>query len=145
MDKSTRFGIRVNKEFFGELDRWRRRQDDLPSRAEAIRRLVSDAVYGPSPRLAAEAMTIAFLSSIDRPIDEERLQRFERDVLDHVRRVADEYDVDQPIPPGAALEHYVELIQEVTPAYEASLVDREQELDAIKIINAALAKRAEED
>jgi hypothetical protein len=34
------FQMRVSDEFFRVVDDWRRRQKDLPSRAEAIRRLV---------------------------------------------------------------------------------------------------------
>ena len=32
--------VRLQPELAGELDEWRRKQPDLPSRAEAIRRLV---------------------------------------------------------------------------------------------------------
>ena len=34
------FQMRVSEEFLRKVDDWRRRQKDLPSRAEAIRRLV---------------------------------------------------------------------------------------------------------
>jgi hypothetical protein len=34
------FQMRASKEFLEKLDNWRRAQPDLPSRAEAIRRLV---------------------------------------------------------------------------------------------------------
>lgn len=34
------FQMRVTEEFVKKLDDWRRKQPDLPSRAEAIRRLV---------------------------------------------------------------------------------------------------------
>ena len=34
------FQMRVSEEFLRTVDDWRRRQKDLPSRAEAIRRLV---------------------------------------------------------------------------------------------------------
>jgi hypothetical protein len=33
-------GVRIQPEMAKELDDWRRRQDDLPGRPEAIRRLV---------------------------------------------------------------------------------------------------------
>jgi hypothetical protein len=36
--------IRVDKEFLKKLDDWRRKQDDLPGRPEAIRRLVEMAL-----------------------------------------------------------------------------------------------------
>jgi metal-responsive CopG/Arc/MetJ family transcriptional regulator len=34
------FQIRLTEEFLRRLDEWRREQEDLPSRSEAIRRLV---------------------------------------------------------------------------------------------------------
>jgi hypothetical protein len=37
------FQMRVSEEFLRMVDDWRRRQKDLPSRAEAIRRLVESA------------------------------------------------------------------------------------------------------
>ena len=36
--------MRVTEEFLRTLDDWRRKQPDLPSRAESIRRLVDQAV-----------------------------------------------------------------------------------------------------
>lgn len=41
---SERFQMRVSPEFLASIDSWRRKQDDLPSRAEAIRRLVEQAL-----------------------------------------------------------------------------------------------------
>ena len=38
------FQMRVTEDFLRMIDDWRRRQSDLPSRAEAIRRLVAQAV-----------------------------------------------------------------------------------------------------
>jgi hypothetical protein len=35
-----RFGMMVDREWMEAIDEWRRAQPDLPSRAEAIRRLV---------------------------------------------------------------------------------------------------------
>jgi metal-responsive CopG/Arc/MetJ family transcriptional regulator len=32
--------VRLNEEFLKRIDEWRRKQDDLPGRPEAIRRLV---------------------------------------------------------------------------------------------------------
>jgi len=40
------FQMRASKEFLNRLDNWRREQPDLPSRAEAIRRLVEIALKG---------------------------------------------------------------------------------------------------
>jgi hypothetical protein len=36
--------MRASKEFLDRLDDWRRKQPDLPSRAEAIRRLIARAL-----------------------------------------------------------------------------------------------------
>jgi metal-responsive CopG/Arc/MetJ family transcriptional regulator len=41
------FQMRVSEEFLETLDNWRRKQDDLPGRAEAIRRLVEQALDSP--------------------------------------------------------------------------------------------------
>jgi hypothetical protein len=41
---TERFQMRVSPEFIRMLDEWRRKQADLPSRAESIRRLVEIAV-----------------------------------------------------------------------------------------------------
>jgi hypothetical protein len=38
------FQMRVSDEFLRSIDAWRRKQDDKPSRAEAIRRLVEQAL-----------------------------------------------------------------------------------------------------
>lgn len=38
------FQMRASKEFLSKLDDWRRKQPDLPGRAEAIRRLVEQAL-----------------------------------------------------------------------------------------------------
>jgi hypothetical protein len=39
-EKTERFEMRVPESFLRVVDDWRRKQPDLPSRAEAIRRLV---------------------------------------------------------------------------------------------------------
>jgi uncharacterized protein len=38
------FQMRANAKFFVKLDAWRRKQPDLPGRAEAVRRLVEIAL-----------------------------------------------------------------------------------------------------
>jgi hypothetical protein len=43
-DKAERFEMRVSKAFLGSVDAWRRTQADIPPRAEAIRRLVEQAL-----------------------------------------------------------------------------------------------------
>jgi hypothetical protein len=40
MAKYPQIGIRVDEDFLEQLDAWRRKQDDFPSRTEAVRRLV---------------------------------------------------------------------------------------------------------
>jgi hypothetical protein len=44
------FQMRASKEFLEKLDDWRRLQPDLPSRAEAIRRLVALGLAAPKPK-----------------------------------------------------------------------------------------------
>lgn len=41
MKKDVLFQFRTTKQWLRELDNWRREQEDIPSRAEAIRRLVT--------------------------------------------------------------------------------------------------------
>lgn len=45
-EKNERFEMRVPASFLKLVDDWRRKQEDLPSRAEAIRRLVEQALKG---------------------------------------------------------------------------------------------------
>ena len=40
MTKYPQIGVRVDDEFLKLIDAWRRKQDDVPTRPEAIRRLV---------------------------------------------------------------------------------------------------------
>jgi len=40
LQQSKRFEIRMSGNLLKAIDRWRRRQSDLPSRSEGIRRLV---------------------------------------------------------------------------------------------------------
>jgi len=47
---SDRFEMRVSRDFSARVDDWRRTQPDLPSRAEAIRRLVDLALTPPRER-----------------------------------------------------------------------------------------------
>jgi hypothetical protein len=41
--------VRCDATFLKALDDWRRQQEDIPSRAEAIRRLVEQALSHPPP------------------------------------------------------------------------------------------------
>lgn len=45
-EQSERLQMRVSPQFLKSIDAWRRKQDDLPSRSEAIRRLVEQALKG---------------------------------------------------------------------------------------------------
>lgn len=49
-EKTERFEMRAAPSWLRALDDWRRKQDDLPSRAEAIRRLVAIALKGERKR-----------------------------------------------------------------------------------------------
>jgi metal-responsive CopG/Arc/MetJ family transcriptional regulator len=40
IDRTERFGLSVSSDLLVKIDEWRERQRDLPSRAEAIRRLI---------------------------------------------------------------------------------------------------------
>lgn len=43
-EQTERFQMRVSPKFIKSVDAWRRKQEDLPSRSEAIRRLVEIAL-----------------------------------------------------------------------------------------------------
>ena len=43
-EKDRTFQMRVDEDFLKSIDDWRRKQPDLPSRSEAIRRLVAMAL-----------------------------------------------------------------------------------------------------
>jgi metal-responsive CopG/Arc/MetJ family transcriptional regulator len=47
LQNAKQFQMRVSEEFLARLDDWRRAQRDLPSRAEAIRRLVELGMKAP--------------------------------------------------------------------------------------------------
>jgi len=49
-EQTERFQMRVSPSFLRMVDEWRRRQPDLPSRAEAIRRLVGRGMSEPEKR-----------------------------------------------------------------------------------------------
>ena len=46
-EQTERFQMRVSPSFIRLIDDWRRKQADLPSRAEAIRRLVERGIKVP--------------------------------------------------------------------------------------------------
>lgn len=43
-NQTERFQMRVSIDFLAKIDEWRRHQPDIPSRSEAIRRLVEKAL-----------------------------------------------------------------------------------------------------
>jgi hypothetical protein len=49
-EQTERFQMRVSPTFLRLIDEWRRKQSDLPSRAEAIRRLVELGRAAPTSR-----------------------------------------------------------------------------------------------
>lgn len=51
-EKDQHFQMRTSREFMKLIDDWRRKQPDLPSRAEAIRRLVDAALKADRARRA---------------------------------------------------------------------------------------------
>lgn len=51
-EQSERFQMRVAPKFLEAVDEWRRAQTDIPSRAEAIRRLVEAGIKATEPRSA---------------------------------------------------------------------------------------------
>jgi hypothetical protein len=87
-EKIERFEMRVPTSFVAAVDQWRRKQKDLPARAEAIRRLVELGLAGSRPmgrrsaKATAKAVDLAG-KQIDKLSDasataEERHQRKRR-------------------------------------------------------------------
>lgn len=48
--KTERFEMRLDQSILDRVDGWRSRQSDVPSRAEAIRRLIEDGLAEPDPK-----------------------------------------------------------------------------------------------
>jgi metal-responsive CopG/Arc/MetJ family transcriptional regulator len=48
--KDQRLFMRVDQDFLKKIDDWRREQSDLPSRSEAIRRLIEAALQSASKK-----------------------------------------------------------------------------------------------
>ncbi|MGE3583047.1 MAG: hypothetical protein AB7J28_16720 [Hyphomonadaceae bacterium] len=49
-EKRSQVLVRASPELLEQIDRWRRRQPDLPTRAEALRRLAEKALKAERPR-----------------------------------------------------------------------------------------------
>jgi uncharacterized protein YfbU (UPF0304 family) len=65
--KSERFEMRLDSQMIERLDRWRERQEDEPSRAEAVRRLVETGLTGERRDLAisdGEKLVLGMLADI---------------------------------------------------------------------------------
>lgn len=50
MVKTERFEMRLDAEFLDRIDEWRRRQPDIPPRAEAFRRLIERGLQAEKPK-----------------------------------------------------------------------------------------------
>jgi hypothetical protein len=61
--KSVRFEMVADPPWMAALDDWRRRQDRIPSRAEAIRTLVSDGIKGGDAAPGLTEAVLTFLRS----------------------------------------------------------------------------------
>jgi len=51
MAEYPQIGVRLNEELLKRIDDWRRQQDDLPGRPEAIRRLIELSLPVPAPQV----------------------------------------------------------------------------------------------
>ncbi len=49
-EKRNQVLVRATPELLEQIDRWRRRQPDMPSRAEALRRLAEKGLKADKPR-----------------------------------------------------------------------------------------------
>jgi metal-responsive CopG/Arc/MetJ family transcriptional regulator len=49
-DETRQLLVRAPSKLFDEIDAWRRKQPDLPGRAEAVRRLLKKALENETPK-----------------------------------------------------------------------------------------------
>ena len=61
--KSERFELRLDEEGLARIDEWRRRQPDVPARAEAMRRLMEVGLARSSPDAKHASITFPGLRS----------------------------------------------------------------------------------
>jgi uncharacterized protein YfbU (UPF0304 family) len=80
--KSERFEMRVDEDTLERVDKWRSRQDDVPSRAEAMRRLVERGLT------RASTETVTFTDG------EKLLAIMLRDIYKHLKVTKGEIDPD---------------------------------------------------
>jgi hypothetical protein len=82
--KTERFEMRLDQGVLDRVDAWRSRQGDLPSRAEAIRRLIEDGLGEPDPKVFRptnpEKLMMWMLSEIMK-----RQKNYEKDTVDLIQ------------------------------------------------------------
>ena len=71
--KSERFELRLDEDILSRIDKWRAQQDDLPARAEAMRRLVESALARTSPETVrltdGEKLILSMLCDISKHLE----------------------------------------------------------------------------
>lgn len=70
--KAGRFELRLDPQFLEEIDNWRSKQVDFPSRSEAIRRLVEIGLRQGHTFTAGERLTACLLAEIHQAVVEEK-------------------------------------------------------------------------
>jgi hypothetical protein len=93
--KTENFNMRVSPDFTETIDNWRRRQRDIPARAEAIRRLVELALLA-EENLSIAAQASGFLKKIEGAgVLEEALKAEARVIVDAIGRLEKALQVTQ--------------------------------------------------
>ncbi len=101
MEKDKHYQMRVSQSFLDLLDDWRRRQTDIPSRAEAIRRLV---VFGNAFDVS-DVMTLIYVvgAAAKGPLDEETIKQAAESVqrittrLDNASLVHEDIEIEEAV------------------------------------------------
>jgi len=70
--KAGRFELRLDSQFLEEIDYWRSKQVDFPSRSEAIRRLVEIGLRQGQTFTAGERLTACLLAEIHQAVVEDK-------------------------------------------------------------------------
>jgi uncharacterized protein len=86
--KTERFEMRLDQSLLDQVDGWRSRQSDLPSRAEAIRRLIEGGLAEPDPKdfrpTNPEKLMMWMLSEImkgQKPDDEKTVELIQQAIF----------------------------------------------------------------
>ena len=66
--KSERFELRLDTESLEKIDKWRSAQDDVPSRAESVRRLIEKGLLNESALSTGEKIIISMLKDISSTV-----------------------------------------------------------------------------